>query len=575
VRVFAATIAVLALATIAGAQTVPRHTGQRTIVDRGGDNRLEYGAGEPHVLRNDLGGSVPAGARRIPILTFAHLADAQLVDEESPGRVELVDFMGGDPFGSAYRPQEGLTPHVLNEQIRAIRALGRGPAARGPIDFAMTGGDNVDNAQLNETRWFIDLMDGGKLINPGSGRSGTCGLRKPPLYGGMRGGGRFYEPNGRGDGPGYSPSMTANRRATRRTVASRDYPGLFERMNRPFRAVGIDMPWYAVFGNHDGLVQGNFAQNDLFDQVVTGCRKVTRYSREALAQIRPMLEGGVTPAERAEIIRITFGDYLDTWGVPREHRGLFKAVPSDPARRFLRKPAWIQEHFRTRGLPIGHGLTDTNRTSGQAYYSFSTGPGIRFVVLDTVADNSSSGNIDDAQFAWLESELARASASAQLVLVFGHHSLATMSAAGPGVRVGSDVEALFHQHPYVLAYIAGHEHQNRIQPHHRPGGGGFWEVVTASHLDWPQQARVVELVEQGDEAFVLYLSVVDHLGRPVPPKAPRRPGRIATPAEVQRLASIGRELSFNDPQAENGENGWPDRRGTRRDRNVGLVIPRP
>ena len=99
--------------------------------------------------------------------------------------------------------------------------------------------------------------------------------------------------------------------------------------------------------------------------------------------------------------------------------------------------------------------------------------------------------------------------------------------------------------------------------------------MTASHLDWPQQARIVELVEQGDEAFVLYLTVVDHLGPPVPPKAPKRPGRIATPAEVQRLASIGRELSFNDPQVENGENGRPDRRGTRTDRNVGLVIPRP
>jgi hypothetical protein len=42
---------------------------------------------------------------------------------------------------------------------------------------------------------------------------------------------------------------------------------------------------------------------------------------------------------------------------------------------------------------------------------------------------------------------------------------------------------------------------------------------------------------------------------------------------VRRLASIGRELSFNEPQAENGEDGFPDRRGTALDRNVILPVP--
>ncbi len=572
-RVFTATIAALALTAIAGAAPA-QQTARGTIVDRNGDNRLERVAGESHVMRTDLGGTVPAGARPTPVLAFAHLADAQLVDEESPARVELVDFIGGDPFGSAYRPQEGLTPHVLNEQLRAIRALGRGPATLGPIRFVMTGGDNIDNAQYNETRWFINIMDGGDVVRPDSGQTSTCKLRNQPLYSGMRGAGRFYEPNGRNDGPGYSPSMAANRRATRRSVASRDYRGLFERMNRPFRAAGAGIPWYTVYGNHDGLVQGNFAQSDVFQRVAVGCRKVTHYSRDALTQIRPLLEGGVTPEERTRIIQITFGDYLDTWTVPREHRGLFKTVPSDWRRRFLSKQSWILEHFTTWGRPRGHGFTEANVASGDAYYSFRPVAGIRFVAVDTVADNSSSGNIDDAQFRWLESQLAAADAAAELVIVFGHHSIASMSAPGSGVRLGGEVEALLLQHRRVLAYVAGHEHQNRIEPHRRTGGSGFWEIVTASHLDWPQQARVIELAELGD-AFAIYTTAVDHLGPPVPPKAPRRPSRIASAAEVQRLASIARELSFNDPQAENGDDGWPNRRGTRTDRNTALVIPRP
>ena len=48
----------------------------------------------------------------------------------------------------------------------------------------------------------------------------------------------------------------------------------------------------------------------------------------------------------------------------------------------------------------------------------------------------------------------------------------------------------------VLAYVAGHEHRNRIEAHGLTGGGGFWEIVTASHLDWPQQARVIELADK-------------------------------------------------------------------------------
>ena len=330
-------------------------------------------------------------------------------------------------------------------------------------------------------------------------------------------------------------------------------------MNRPFRAVGLGVPWFTVFGNHDGLVQGNFAQNSLFGQIVVGCRKVTRYSREALAQIRPLLEDGVTREEREQIIRITFGDYLDTWGVPREHRGLWKAVPRDPSRRFLNRSAWMREHFRTRGAPRGHGFTEANVSSGQAYYSFVTGAGVRFVVLDTVADDSDSGNLDEAQLRWLEAQLATAETRRDLVLVFGHHSIRTITAAESGTRLGSELDALLRRHRGVIAYIAGHEHRNRIEAH-----GSYWEIVTASHLDWPQQSRVIELARLRNGTLAIFTTAIDH-------SAPPRP----TGRGPQRLASIARELALNEPQAENGEDGTSDRRGTPGDRNTTLVVPNP
>jgi hypothetical protein len=127
----------------------------------------------------------------------------------------------------------------------------------------------------------------------------------------------------------------------------------------------------------------------------------------------------------------------------------------------------------------------------------------------------------------------------------------------------------------VIGLVAGHSHRNRITPYGRPGGGGFWEIVTSAHADWPQQSRIVDLYDNRDGTLSLTTRVLEHASPPRPGKRIRARGRLLSLKQVKRLASIARELSFNDPQAENGEDGWPDRRGTRLDRNVELLVPKP
>ena len=566
------TLAAAILVAAAGAG-LPR--AQPTILDTNADNRLEFGTREGFATRTDLAPANPGRANRA-LVTFGHVTDTQLMDEESPARVEFVDKIGEVFERAAYRPDEGLMPQVLAEQVRALRKL--------DLDLVMTTGDNVDNVQLNETRAFIEVMDGG-LVNPDSGRRGTCrSKRSAPRYAGVRGGGRYYEPDRSGDGPGYAASQAVNRRRARRSNALRDYPGLFERMNMPFRSPGLDVPWYSVFGNHDALAQGNLAPTAFFSEVAAGCKKVADLSDRAWGLIRPLIaDRQLQGDEREQLIRILYGDVLQTLADPKTPKRLYRTVPRDRARVLVTKTRYMREHFRTRGRPVGHGYSAENVAGGDGYYTFSPKRGVRFVALDTVAENGPNGNLDETQYRWLDDRLEAAEAARELVVVVGHHSLRTMnqgpsSGAAP-VHYGlgpcespapEPLRCLFRRHRGVIAYVVGHEHRNRIEPH-----GTFWEIVTASHIDWPQQSRVISLTDNGDGTLSIVTYVVDTAAPPRPGR-PRKPIRgVLPPAEVARLASIARELAFNDPQAETGEDGSDDRRGTPLDRNAELLVRRP
>ena len=221
---------------------------------------------------------------------------------------------------------------------------------------------------------------------------------------------------------------------------------------------------------------------------------------------------------------------------------------------------------------------------------------MRFISLDTVAEGGGqNGNIDDPQYRWLRGELRKAKRRDRLVVVFGHHPMRSMTNTRADERAGKcdpadepgcdrdprrstplhlatgkkSLRALLTGTPNVLAYVAGHIHANRITFYGGRKGRGFWEIATASHVDYPQQSRTIEIMDNRDGTLSLFGTILDSAA----PTAAPPPGNALgfTPAQ---LASLGRTLSYNDPQRDADEDD-PPREGRRADRNVELLVRDP
>ena len=88
----AAAALALAVLAVGGSTGFTSAKTPRTIVDANHDNLLEYGPREGYTRRTI--GELGAPGDRVSLIRFAQMTDTQLVDEESPARVEFIDRLG-------------------------------------------------------------------------------------------------------------------------------------------------------------------------------------------------------------------------------------------------------------------------------------------------------------------------------------------------------------------------------------------------------------------------------------------------------------------------------------------------
>jgi metallophosphoesterase (TIGR03767 family) len=508
--------------------------------------------GEPWAVRTDLGIEAGEGraACRQGLLAFAQFSDIHVVDHQSPGRVEWLDRFE-DPndenlvpglLSSSYRPHEMLTAQVADAMVQAVNAITAAPATGLPLAFMIETGDNSDNCQKNEIRWNIDILDG-QQVRPDSGSYSR--------YEGVMDSNILYY-----DIHYWHPEGNVLLKPSDKLRADHGFPvvkGLLDAARRPFTAAGLDIPWYTCFGNHDGLIQGNFpAKTTQLSALCTGPVKI-------ITLPPGISQSDVLDALQHNQLDELIASILTLPGV--------RLVTPDPARKSLSRTQVVQEYFHTSSTPSGHGFTPQNVAEGTAYYSFDQGD-FRFVVMDSVNPNGyADGSLDKKQFAWLQDTIGGASDKA--VMVFSHHTSTTMSNplvltgldASPRVLGPAVVDYLLSQ-PQVIAWVNGHTHVNAITAHARTdGSGGFWEINTASHIDWPQQARLIEVADNQDGTLSIFTTIIDHAAGAAD---------YTKQGTTLELAAISRELCANDPQTD-----LDAHRGPASARNTELLVATP
>lgn len=288
----------------------------------------------------------------------------------------------------------------------------------------------------------------------------------------------------------------------------------------PLVSEGLTAPWLWVTGNHDILNQGTIRTNVNADEPIgTVASLGTRDWSSAGGPVRS-------------------GDFV---------------VP-DAQRAYLPRTELMR---RVLADGSGHGLAAANATSGRADYTFDLGAKVRVIALDTAAETGSSEGVLRAGVidGFLKPALEGAKRDGRYVVVTSHHASTSLTDGGEtgGTRQPDAISqgyfrALLASYPNVIMHLAAHSHEHKAEA--VGGTNPYWEVKSASILDYPHQPKIYELWQTPTGDVVVRTVAFD------------------LSDEGDPLTSLAREVGVVDFTC-----GYtPDGRGRATDRNLDLWV---
>ena len=468
-----------------------------------------------HLLRTDLGGALPSGRGQC-LLALVHISDAHVMDAASPARCEWVELLAHDPRWRGllhmHRPQEALTHFALAAHVDRLRADPRAPHSKRLYDLALCTGDNIDNAQRNELDMFLALMAGGKahLSAQGCVQQASSELGPGPWP--------FWCPDPSVDDP----------------WKARGYPamdGFIERVSASLHCAGLGLPWASLPGNHDLMRQGTALVEPDIEGIALGGNKLLCQPEGLDAGDLPNLfvDAPARFSQHAVVPHGVGGGAGGSSGAVGSGASAAPGVRRVQAlakRRAVSKREWLQAHVASGAL--GYGARHAREGCADAVIDLANA---RLILLDTNHPAGDyQGSIGARQLAWLEERLAEVDREqGRIAIVASHHGSAMLVNRRPSANSGIDamdggerlhakamVSAL-HRHPSVVAWLTGHRHVHRVKAHAPPPGGagrGFWEITTASIIDWPSQTRAIEFIRRKDGMMEICCTLQDHGAAP-------------------------------------------------------------
>ena len=442
---------------------------------------------QDYIVRSDLGGHSPGGSGQ-SLLSLVHISDAHVMDSASPARCEWVELLAHEPLWQPllhmHRPYEALTHFALAAHIDALGSNPLAPASGQPYDLAVFTGDTIDNAQANELQAFLNLVRGGHASLSAYG--GVHDMEGAQAW-------LIAQPNGLW--PYWCPQAALP--CAGKAMGLPIIEDFLARASAVINSRGLGFAWTSVAGNHDVLRQGTALSNAALEAIATGARKT-------LGQ-----PTGFMPADPLN----AFLDTPDAFSQTESGAGT-RAIAPDAERRIISAQEFVDAHAAAGALgygSLGPGQRDTYVDTEH----------VRIILLDTNHPwGDYQGSVGKQQLAWLDDclqEVART--PGRWAIIASHHGCASLVN-----RRGHDPERVhaqaltdvLHRHACVLAWLVGHRHIHRIDAHPpRPparadGGRGFWEIATASVIDWPSQTRAIELVRHDDGSLELICTPMDH-----------------------------------------------------------------